>query len=121
MSMNKKEREQMQQLEHDLRIAKALRFTEPVESDVAIPETLPEIRNGYDFNIHAERVDLACTSAINHSFGQHGKTTSQRPCRLFSSRLLALKALRHAMELEFARRLAAIDTQISQEPRHAQP
>lgn len=120
--MNKKEQAAFADLQEQLRIAKALRFTEPVERDVEPPECGigREIRNGYDYNAFIgpygrPRVEPACTSSVYHSFGQHNKTDSQNPRRLFSTKLLALKAMRNDVELKCAKILADIDLQMEQE------
>lgn len=115
MAMNKKERAAFHALTQELRIAKALRFTEPVNRDIA-PPTDSGIRNGWDFNDYSEGfVKKACTSASYHSFGCWDKTDSQRPRMIYSSRLLALRAMRHSMEKKYAAILANVDAEIEKE------
>ena len=96
------------------RIGRALRWS---DGDIPVPDVMPpvawgELTSGYTFNAYACRVDIAWSSSISHAVGQTEKTTSQHSLVLFSTRLLALRALRAAMELEFATKLAALDVQI---------
>lgn len=115
MAMNKTEQAMVADLRRQLREAKAMRFTEPVPTDVAIPQA--GLAKGWMFNdyIQNPRVDVACTSWTSHSFGNDQETKSKRPMRLYSTRLLALRALRHAMEKQCAGLLAGIDEQIESE------
>lgn len=112
MAMTKAEKARIAELERQLRLVRALRFTDPVEPDVPIPEHYPEIAKGFLFNQYSVRVEPACTSTANHAFGRDDETTTQGACPLFSTRLLALRAMRNAVELDCARSLAAIDGQI---------
>lgn len=124
MAMNKKEQAAFDALREELRLAKALRWTEPVERDVMPPKCGDDdwngLRNGYDFNDYFDsfsgpRVNKACTSYSSHDSRQWHKTTTQGPRPLFSTRLLALKALRHSVECKVAKILADIDKQIEDE------
>lgn len=121
MSMNKKETAEMERLREELRIAKALRFTDEVLPDVPIPEPGfgQPLAVGFLFNAyvgtHSTRVEPACSSSTGHSFGGTDKTTTQRGVRLFSTRLMALRACRHEVELQVAKILADIDRQIEAE------
>lgn len=95
--------------------------TEKVEPDVPIPTSYSEekLSKGYRF-LHFQsygecgRVEKACSSSIYHGEGWE-KTTSQGAIPLFSSRLLALKALRYEIELECMKKLRAVDKQIEEE------
>lgn len=110
--LNKREAEEFELLKTKL----ALRCTEKVEYDIQPPPLFSsEILNGYLFNKHSKIVNEACTSNIHHSYHQHNKTNSQRPMPLYSTRLLALKALRNELELEFAKELRKIDLEIEKE------
>ena len=120
MSMTKKETAEVESLRRELSIVAALRWTEQVLPDIPVP-----VRNrltkgwlaGYD------RVDIACSSCVFHAYGRNDKTTTQQPVALFSTKLLALKALRYEMERRFAEQLANIDRQIAEslaEPRPAE-
>lgn len=120
--MTKKEQAAFADLEHQLRLAKALRFTESVERDVQPPSCMgnEKLRKGWDYNAYlggysAPRVEKACTSAIYHNFGDDTKTTTQGARSLFSTKLLALRALRVEVESKVAEILAKIDEQIEEE------
>lgn len=111
MSMTKKETAEVESLRRELSILAALRWTEPVAPDVPIPHgqgLSTGWLTGYD------RVDVACSSNVFHAYGRNDKTTSQQPCSLFSTKLLALKALRYEMERRFATDLANIDRKIAE-------
>lgn len=118
MPLTKREHEAFARLEYELAIARALRFTEPVEPDVMPPEGRygdKGLSKGWTFNAYSQTVDVGCSSSVSHAIGRTDKTTSQRAIRLYSSKLLALKALRHEVELKCASQLAAIDRQIAAE------
>lgn len=117
MPMTKAEKARMAELEKQLLLARALRFTDPVEPDVPIPATFGKERlaKGFLFNAYTPRVVPACSSSVFHAFGRNDQTDSQGARRLFSTRLRALRALRHAVEMECAQKLAGIDLQIEQE------
>ena len=117
MSMNKKQTAVFHELEAALRAARALRFTEAIEPDVPVPHNSGMTR-GFLFSAHvggSPCVEKACSNAVHHSFGRDDKTTSQGACRLYSTRLLALRAMRHEVELKCAHILADIDAQIEKE------
>jgi hypothetical protein len=59
-----------------------------------------------------ERVVPACSSSVHHAFGRDDKTDTQQPRRLFSTPVLAWKALRNETEKRFAKELAKIDIEI---------
>lgn len=111
MAMNKKEKEELERL---ATIA-ALRFTDPVEKDLHPPTDWKTIVNGYLYNSYCLRIDKACTSSLYHSNGEHDRTRSQQPCSLYSSILLALKAMRNEVEMECASKLCKIDKMIEEE------
>jgi hypothetical protein len=120
MAMNKKEQAEMEALKHELRVARAMRFTDPVPKDVFPPQTMHELVTGWVYNAHSKRVDVACTNSVNHAVGQTDRTTSQRPILMYSSRLLALKGLRHELERKYAEELAELDRKIEDESREQQ-
>lgn len=119
MAMTKKEREEMERLRRELIEATAFRFTEAVAPDVDVPAFNDFISNikGFLFNDYwqSPRVEKACSSRVSHAFGRDDQTTTQGPRRLYSSRLLALKALRHCLEKQAAKKLAEIDAMILNE------
>ena len=121
MAMTKKEKALLESLENELRLAKAFRFTDKVNPDVLAPlpgESFGKLVTGY--LIVGEqgdnpRVEVACSSSIHHSAGRNDRTTTQGPRNLFSTRLLALKAMRNIVEIRFASMLAEIDRKIELE------
>ncbi len=115
MAMSKKERAEVDALIDTLRIQSALRWSSPVEPDIA-PPTNGGLVNGYlpiGMLSDYPAVSDACTSSISHGL-THGKTSTQRPKHLYSTRMLALLALRHMVEKECANRLARVDLAIEQ-------
>jgi hypothetical protein len=120
--MNKKEQKAFDDLKEQLRIAKAMRFTEDVPEDVPIPKEWKELAKGWLFNAYRWKsyanptaVDKACSSTTGHDFGSDTKTSTQGPKPLFSTKLRALKAMRRAIELEYAKSLADLDKLIEEE------
>ena len=112
MAMTKKEREAVRLLKRKLSVLAALRWTEEVNPDLAPPEwNKPDVKGWipcYD------RVEKAITNSAFHHIGDwEGKSWAQNTRSLYSTELLALKALRHEMELRFAEKLASVDLQIA--------
>jgi len=113
MAMTKKEKEA---LEAALTVA-ALRTTTDVAPDVP-PPTNGGLSKG--FAVVGERsdngrVEPACSSSVHHGIGQHDRTTSQNARHLYSTKILALKALRRAIEQDCAVRLRRVDRMIDAE------
>lgn len=115
MAMTKKERAAFEGIVNKLRIVAALRWTDHVEPDVPIPERGGVLAKGWFFNTYYGNAESACSSCVHHSIGRDDRTDSQGAIRLYSTKLRALKACRHRMELEFARKLAEIDRKIEAE------
>lgn len=117
--MTKKETAEMDALRDQLRIAKALRFTEEVKPDVPAPTYREANTTGYLFADYSgfggDSTSPACSSSVHHNSRGNEKTTTQGARTLYSTRLLALRGLRHEVEQEVAQRLARIDRQIEQE------
>ena len=111
--MTKKEQEEVRVLKNKLSVLAALRWTDEVLPDVSIPNSFDSLSVGW---LPAyDRVEPACSSSVFHALGRTDKTTSQQPKKLYSTKLLALKALRHEMELRCAEELARVDTKIAKE------
>jgi len=112
MAMNKKEKAHIEDLKEMIEmgdILLALRLTENVPCDVPIPVgSYSDIVNGYSFNSHSMSVSESCSSSISHGW-KHGETRSQNPREQYSTKLLAFKAMRHDMELLYAKNLRKID------------
>lgn len=110
MAMNKAEK---QVLEDALTLA-ALRWTAPVAPDLVATD-YKVLTKGYLYNSYSPRVEPACSTTIYHSFGRGDKTTSQGSRDLYSTKLLALRAMRYEVEKEAAKKLRAIDKMIEAE------
>lgn len=116
MAMNKKEREELETVHYELRLARALRWTEPrQEPDVLPPTEWDVLTTGYLYNTYRATVIEACSSQGAHSQGRIDKTDSQGRRALYSTKVLALKALRAELEREYAKVLAGIDRLIASE------
>ena len=124
MSMNKKEQAEVAALRHELGIAKALRFTDPVAPDVDIPTSFQKVVNGWNYHVSTwdgARVEKSCTSSGSHSWGNWDKTTSQGPRRLYSTELRATLAARSELARLCAEALARVDARIETLTLRAQP
>lgn len=83
----------------------------------------PEYVTGWDYNAHSLRIERMWTGASAHGSGDllaNGKrpqSASQNGRALFSTRLLALQAMRRAMEDDFAQKLRRVDQLIEEEQR----
>jgi hypothetical protein len=114
MAMTKKEQAEMERL---LTLS-ALRMTSPVGKDLPPPildgprDTLTK---GWDYNVHTVRVEPCCSSSLYHNWGSWEKTTTQQPRALYSTKMKALMALRHALELRCAAELRKVDRMIEEE------
>ena len=114
MAMNKAEKA----LVEELRVQVALRWTAPVIPDVPPPsgDAVQRLSKGFLFcgetSSMGGAVDKACSSSVHHSIGRDDQTTSQHSRHLYSTRLLALRALRYATEKYCAGLLRRIDAQI---------
>lgn len=118
MAMNKKEQAEFEAMRKEVRVARALRFTDPIEPDVP-PPAASGLSTGFLFG--GSRVDVACSSSVHHGFGRTDKTSTQRPRWLYSTKERALRAMRNRMEHEFAEELAKVDRQIEEEVAASQP
>lgn len=96
------------------RIAQALRWTTPTAPDVP-PPTGAGLSEGWTYILSQARVAIACSSATAQGIGRSDRTTWRGAIWLYSSRLRALQALRHAVELRVAKELAEIDRAIEDE------
>lgn len=111
MAMNKKERK----LIEDLQAALSLRWTDKVEKDVPIPKSCDGLVIGYTYNSYVLRAERSCSDSVHHALGRTDRTTSQRGIAMYSSKLLALMAMRNEVELRIAKELRDIDRLIEAE------
>lgn len=114
MAMNKKELAYVEEL---LTIS-ALRYTADVEKDVPMPEPCSS-KTSRGFIFYGESSDsprieeIESTSVSNKQVGTYSGSQGGRS--LYSTRLLALKALRREVEKVSAKRLRNVDRMIEQE------
>lgn len=112
--MTKKEQLTFDALRQELALERAMRLTPQVERDLPSPIGFQELSKGWDFNSYSQEVAKACSSSIHHAWGTWEKTSSQRPVSLYSTEMLAYRALRSAFALDCAKRIAKIDAKIAE-------
>lgn len=125
MAMSKKEREQFAALETKFRMTAALRWTDAVPFDLMppAPGSADGEISGFIFNTYNLKVEPAWSNSVIHGRGyaseaEHRATrgsASQRGIAMHSTRLRALRALRHSLEVEAAARLMEVDRMIEAE------
>lgn len=115
MVMNKKEKEHVEKLSMELSRARAFRFTDPVLPDVLPPKIYGLLLHGFTYNEYTSSILFACSSSGSHAVSSDSpceKTNSQQPIVMYSTRSLALKGLRNALEKKYSESLAKIDREI---------
>ena len=98
-----------------LRIRCALSWTRKICPDVPPPDGSSGLTKGFLYNAHSARCEPACSSSVHHNFGSSSHTTTQGARSLYSTRLLALQAMRFEVEMLCATKLMEIDKQIEHE------
>lgn len=117
---SKQELIKMKSEEESIKVKMALRFTDEVLPDLKKPEySSGEMTKGWSFNSYNMSVGKACSTSNSHSVWGDEKTTSQGGIDIFSTRILALKAMRHEVEMECAYNLRKIDIMIEGEIKQA--
>ena len=113
MAMTKKERAEFDAAIVRAETIAALRWTAPVVPDVPIPEW-DKVSTGFSQNAYSVTVVPAWSRSNSHGFGEYGpgKSGSQQGRRLYSTELLAWKAMRAELEMRMARELMHIDRKI---------
>lgn len=116
MAMTKKEQAAMQAAIGRAETLAALRWTWPVERDVDVP--LNGYSEGWDYNAHGQRVWQGWSDRVAHGEGPAPEANkyligSQGSQRMFSTKALALAAMRHEMEQKAAADLMRVDQQIA--------
>lgn len=118
--MTKKEQLEVQAKLDELAWRASLHACDPVTPDIEPPVwenssiSSPEpLTKGY--LPCYDHVEEACSSTVHHGLGQADKTTRQGARSLYSTRLLALQAMRHEMAKRFGKELARIDSLIQEE------
>lgn len=112
MAMTKAEKTALIELQKELMLYKAFTRTPEVEPDVLPPEEWDTINKGWVVLVHARDVTEGCTSKHNHNMWANTHTTSKGAISLYSTKLLALKALRNALEFEFMKAASSLDARI---------
>jgi hypothetical protein len=98
----------------ELRMYGALKHTKKVSKDVPPPDSgICILSKGWA--TCGNRVEPACSSSVYHGIGQDDKTTSQGTRWLYSSKYLALCALRNEVENDAAKELYRIDCMLAKE------
>lgn len=108
MAMNKKEKLELPETQHELELHRAFRLTEPVERDLMPPSGCEELSKGWNFNAYTGRVGKHCSSCIHNGSGWD-RTSTQKSMELFSTKELAVKALRYAVERKVMKELLDVD------------
>ena len=121
MAMNKKEKAEFESLQKDLEFNVQLIKTlgnlvgEKIQPDIPHPEAGElgfRLTKGWLYNLHTGSVDKVCSSCISHSYGRDDKTTTQQPKNLYSTKELAMKAMRYEKVQKFIKELVALDKRI---------
>lgn len=120
--MTKKERAEFDALLDKANTLAALRWTAPVAPDVPPPRTGSGslgFTEGWTFNAHSMIVERAWSEAVSHGKGPYpGRSPYRSACQsgqsLYSTELMALAALRHALELSAASALKRVDARMAE-------
>lgn len=127
MAMNKKEQAELAEAKKTALLNRALRWTDPVERDVPPPSGgAMGYVNGYDFNEYRLEAFKAWSGTVSHGKGHVEsevgyRSGSQNSMSLYSTPILALRAMRNRIEMEAAQQLAKIDAMIAAEIARALP
>lgn len=120
MAMTKKERAEFDAAITALRIKGALRWTDEVKPDLDPPKAWGEKHTqGWSVNSYDGSVRECWSESSTHGDGvkptdSKYRSASQGARFLYSTKLRALKAARHELEKQFARKLAEIDAKIEE-------
>ena len=115
--MTKKEKLEFEDAINRANMLAALRWTAPVSRDVLAPTSTKTAHStGWDFNSFSGRVIQSWSGFGSHGTGCEPGTcsASQGAINLFSTRARALAAMRHELELKYAKSLLLIDQQIAE-------
>lgn len=107
--MNKRE-----QAEHEaLKTRLALRFTDgEFAPDIPPPPAFGDVTRGYTLSLHYREAVPACSSHSTHGLGKETESIRRGGLALYSSEVLALRALRQQLEAQFAGQLREVDKKI---------
>jgi len=122
MAITKKEKAEFDAAILAAKTLAALRWTEPVKKDLPIPSS--GTVSGWDFNSYSCIIVQQWSEPESHGDGEKRSNqwgiSYQNGKPLYSTKLLALKALRHEVENKVAKQLLSIDIQIEQENNNVQ-
>lgn len=116
--MTKRDQALMQATLDQALLLGALRWSSEVKPDVRAPDG-EGYTEGWSFNVFSGAVEQGWSSKTTHGSGAAPKAgsramTASQGCQdLFSSEVRALEALRHALEVECAQRLLAVDRRLT--------
>ncbi len=90
----------------------------PVPQDLPPPNGFKDLTRGWSYSDYiswegAGKIYKACSSSVYHGDGWE-KTSTQNPLSMYSTELLATKALRHALAETFAEWLVKWDARIAE-------
>ena len=114
MAMNKKEQAMVEALKTEASFYKTLE----VLPDLHPPKETGELTKGYVYMgalSDYPTVVVACSSKTGHNVGRNDETSTKNPIDLFSTKILALRALRHKVEKQACEKLRRIDKMIEKE------
>ncbi len=84
-----------------------------LQPDIPPPDSQSEgLSVGWHFNSHSCTVDQGCSSSVYHSTWSTEKTNSQGARAFYSTKRLALLAMKQELELDHASKIARINQQI---------
>jgi hypothetical protein len=103
------------------KVVHALRYAgKAPEPDLEIPSTSGKFIEGWQYTVHTYEVWFGWSTVSVHGTGPYAKRGdrgAQRGTALYSTRKLALEAMRDEVSLRFGAHLLHIDKQIEQEPK----
>lgn len=117
--MTKREKQALDDAQNELAYAKALRWSYPADGPDLDPPTGPGYTSGFLVIGGGEwaRVVPAWSKSGTHGWGssapEDNRSGSQGSRKLYSTMTKAYRALRNDLEHQFARRLAAIDAELT--------
>ena len=118
MAMNKIEKAQLEMAKSELATVKALRWSRYEKLIPDVPPPITGHTEGFLFySVDGGHVGKAWSERISHGNGDYPKDRIYRSARqagiwIYSTRKLALQAMRYEIELRSAKQLAAIDALI---------
>lgn len=120
MAMTKKEKEAFDAAILKAEILGALRWSQEVQPNIPAPVYVGYANScgvdGWSFNLYSETVYEAWSEPNAHGQGKYENRSKMSGSRgsiaLYSSKELALRGLRHEMEMKYAKNLQKIDKAI---------